>query len=496
MKHARSVVLLLVLTLAAFSVAYLHSVQAATYHVTYQGTNGAQVNGPRCGTAPPSAEEQMRIQLEVNRWLQKYGQDPIAAITTIPVAVHVVRYNNGAADVSDAQIQDQIDVLNGAYNNTNFRFSLASIDRTNNTRWTTHTPGSGNERRMKQSLAIDPATTLNFYTCDLGQNLLGYATFPWGYPEDSYYSGVVVLWSSLPGGSAVPYDEGDTGTHEVGHWVGLYHTFQGGCNEPGDYVDDTPAEASPAFGCPAGRNTCPSPGDDPIYNFMDYTDDDCMDHFTGGQADRMDVIMAQYHPTIVGGGGPPGGEAPTITSTPNLSGTVRQAYSYDADNTVEATGDAPIEFSLVTGPKGFKVSSSGVVSWTPKPNQVGSNHVEIQATNAAGSDVQAFDVVVSSNRSGQRSADVTALYGNHPNPFNPTTTITYSVQTPMHVSVRIYDVSGKLVRTLVDESRESGVFEVVWDGRDNAGHSLSSGVYFYQLKGTGIVETRKMVLMK
>jgi hypothetical protein len=498
MKHARLVVLLLVLTLAAFSVADFHAVQSATRHVTYQGANGEFVSGPRCGTATPTVEEQMRVQLEINRWLQQYGgQEPVAAITTIPVAVHVVRYNDGSADVSDSQIQDQIAVLNGAYNNTNFRFSLASIDRTNNTRWTTHSPGSGNERFMKQALAIDPATTLNFYTCDLGQNLLGYSTFPWSYAEDSYYSGVVVLYSSLPGGTAVPYNEGDTGTHEVGHWVGLYHTFQNGCNSPGDYVDDTPYEASPAYGCPAGRNTCPDPGDDPIYNFMDYTDDPCMDHFTGGQATRIDQIMAQYHPTIVGGGGTPGGEAPTITSMPNLSGTVREAYSYDADNTVEATGDTPIEFSLVTGPKSFRVSNSGVVSWTPKPNQVGSNHVEIQATNAAGSDVQAFDVVVNA-RTGHRTADasVTALYGNEPNPFNPTTTIEYSVHEPMRVTLRIYDVTGKLVRTLIDEPQEAGVFHVVWDGRDNAGNNMSSGVYFYQLKGTGIVETRKMVLMK
>jgi len=222
---------------------------------------------------------------------------PTATGGVINVYFHVINSGTGTAngDVPDAMIADQMQVLNQAFAPWGWSFNLVSTDRTTNATWYTMGPGTAAEAAAKAALRQGTADDLNLYSANPGGGLLGWATFPWSYTSDPKNDGVVLLYASLPGGSADPYNLGDTGTHEVGHWMGLYHTFQGGCNKRrGDFVDDTPPERSPAYGCPTGRDSCRGGGLDPITNFMDYTDDACMDHFTAGQDARMDAQFTTY----------------------------------------------------------------------------------------------------------------------------------------------------------------------------------------------------------
>ena len=224
---------------------------------------------------------------------------------TVRTVFHVIS-DHELTSAEQTRLQGMVDaqmtVLNDSFagrtsttaSDSPFRFDLVGTDFVVNEAWSTVVPGKG-ERDMKADLHEGDARTLNVYAADIGGGLLGWAYFPKGYNTGrDFIDGVVILDESMPGGvhpddpsKPWKYGLGDTLTHEVGHWMMLEHTFAHGCGASGDYVADTPKEAAPQFDCPEGADTCRAPGLDPIRNFMDYTQDSCMNEFTPGQVERM-----------------------------------------------------------------------------------------------------------------------------------------------------------------------------------------------------------------
>ncbi|SNT66030.1 Pregnancy-associated plasma protein-A [Asanoa hainanensis] len=219
--------------------------------------------------------------------------DERAKKVTIPVVVHVVSADGTRAtgNIPRSMIDAQMNVLNLAYGGSTggaaspFSFKLKKVNRVVNPAWSPILAETPAEVQMKKKLREGGPETLNIYIGIVDPGLLGWATYP--ERKITKYDGAVILSESLPGGTAAPYNEGDTATHEVGHWLNLMHTFENGCEGKGDHVADTPAEADAQFECPIGADTCAAPGLDPIHNFMDYTDDACMYQFTAGQVKRM-----------------------------------------------------------------------------------------------------------------------------------------------------------------------------------------------------------------
>jgi hypothetical protein len=248
----------------------------------------------RCGVRMPSAEQQQLIEQAATNGIDRGG------VVTISVHWHVITTRKGAGNVSSL-IPAQMQVLNDSFAGSKFAFVTASTQVIANDTWYFAAAGSNEEVAMKTALRRGGPNELNIYTTN-GDVFLGWATLPFFYKFAPAYDGVVLWWAAMPGtglsGAAddepdgvLTYDQGDTGTHEVGHWLGLDHTFGpgDGCTNPGDKINDTPTEAEPQFFC-APRDSCTGlafKGDDPITNFMDYVDDVCMDHFTSDQSKRM-----------------------------------------------------------------------------------------------------------------------------------------------------------------------------------------------------------------
>ena len=222
------------------------------------------------------------------------GRAPSNFAVTVPVFWHVVT-DGAAGALTDTQIRTQISAINRGFSGgeggaaTGFTFSLASVTRTNNAVWY-RTQSAGAEHEMKRALKQGGDNALNVYSTS-GGAYLGYAYLPEiTDTAQAYLDGIVIDWRTMPGVSteyAGVSDEGDTLTHEAGHWLNLEHTFFGQCNKNGDFVSDTPPQKSASSGCPEGKDTCPAPGLDAIHNYMDYSDDSCITQFSPGQVQRM-----------------------------------------------------------------------------------------------------------------------------------------------------------------------------------------------------------------
>jgi hypothetical protein len=259
-----------------------------------------------------SAREVRAIEARTSKILDRRASGAAATATSyskanVPVYIHKMLSSSGAGDVSDASIAAQINVLNQTYGgadvnkpsgttvtNTGVHFTLAKVDSYRNNSW--HADRSSTTYRAQTRLGDKNA--LNIWLVDF--KYLGIATFPWDYAANPGIDGIRVQWNTLPkAGTAgytpiANYDLGETATHEAGHWLGLYHTFQGGCTATNDEVADTPAQSSSTAGCPTGRDSCSLPGLDPIHNYMDYSYDSCYYEFTPNQSSRIDTMWKAY----------------------------------------------------------------------------------------------------------------------------------------------------------------------------------------------------------
>lgn len=274
----------------------------------------------KCLTNRPTARKAKEVREVLNlladRKRTELASDNPASLTRpsgtviINVYFHVIQKRgflgiSGSGFIPITALEDQVGILNSSFSgalsggnglDTPFRFQLAGHDYIVNDAWFDAKQGSAEERQMKQVLRVGGPKDLNIFTTN-GAGAAGWSSFPWELYIDSPMDGVVLNYKILPSRKAT----GLIGVHEVGHWLGLYHTFETAtdndvtCGALNDEVSDTPAEQQPNFGCPQRQSdTCASVGLDPVHNFMTYRSESCMNQFTVGQGFRMDLTHFHY----------------------------------------------------------------------------------------------------------------------------------------------------------------------------------------------------------
>ena len=297
----------------------------------------------RCGTTqylqmlesnnPEIAAKRIKLEKNIQKWITENLDYRQKTIITIPVVVHVV-YNAPQENISDQQIQSQIDVLNKDYRRTNIdnimtpsvwqsiasdcemEFCLATTDPNgNSTNGITRTQTTTSSFSMQGDPVKDASSGgkdawpnndyLNIWVCNLSGVTLGYATPPFGSIGQN--DGVVIDYNNFGTMGTVqsPYNKGRTATHEVGHWLNLEHLWGGGWGSCGnDNVSDTPTQEEENYSCPAfphNANSCNTTNadGDMFMNYMDYTNDGCMNMFTQGQKTRMIASINQSRQNLL-----------------------------------------------------------------------------------------------------------------------------------------------------------------------------------------------------
>lgn len=258
-------------------------------------------------TKPISRADLAAVAPVRNRFEARTVSEALPPVVNIPVYVHVIKGRHRAErGPGPRRVRQLIGILNGGYAGlqspasvpTRYHFNLKKIDYKKNDRWY-HAYGMGpRDRQAKRRLHRGGKRTLNLFINGGGSRtfpILGWSRLPWQQASSPRLDSVSVNVASMPGGVATNYNLGDTVIHETGHWLGLFHPFQGGCSEPNDQVADTPAEAGPSYYCNTAFDSCPSlPGIDDVHNFMDYSFDSCLNEFTAGQVARMDSAWATW----------------------------------------------------------------------------------------------------------------------------------------------------------------------------------------------------------
>lgn len=314
---------------------------------------------------PTLAARMDQMERETQYMLKERGNAQTNAIRTIPVYVHVI-YNTAvpAENISDAQINSQISVLNADYSATNsdvsgiptefqgvksgdteIRFVLAGITRKASTKTSWGTADAMKKSSQGGVDPITPSTHMNMWVCNIGGGILGYAQFPGGAAAtDGVVASPQYFGSSAYGSGfylSAPFDKGRTMTHEVGHYLNLRHIWGDGssCGAT-DYVDDTPFARAANYGCPGTVNSCTGtsyPGNDMTMNYMDYTDDNCMFMFSAGQKARMWACLTSSRSTL-GTGGSGGNVSPTANANGPYSATTGTAISFSSAGSSDPDG--------------------------------------------------------------------------------------------------------------------------------------------------------------